>query len=1064
MFVLLFIASAAIAQNRTITGVVTSKADGLPLPGVSVKIKGVNVGVSTNTDGKYVIVVPAKSILEISSLGFATQTFTVGTSNTLNASLEADSRDLNQVVVLGYGSQKKEAITGSVLAVTAADIEKRPVTNVLAALEGIGTGLQISNSYGEPGSGPTIRIRGFGSVNGNQSPLIVLDNVIYSGSLNDVNPNDVESITVLKDATSATLYGSRGSNGVIVITTKKGKGAGSTMTVTANQGLYTRGIPEYDKVNTEEFMEVMWKGYRNQLITNTPTLSQEQAGLNATANLLPSILRTNIYNLPDNALFDVNGKLLPEAQIKGTYAEDLDWFGAITRKGHRQDYNLSGQNGSEKSNLYYSVGYLNEEGYVTTSALQRISGRVSGNVTPRKWLKTGFSLNGGYQVGDYTNGSGSGYTTPWNYARNISPIYPIHQHDPVTGNYVLDASGSRVYDAGDDSRQQYVGRHLIWENELNMDRTYQNSLNSQGFVEISFLKDFKFNFTASNLLRNTENRTYDNAIIGDGRGAGGRAARTIYRYNQSTLQQQLTYNKSFKSHNFDILVGHESYFNRYNYLYGFKAKQTFAGQEDMVNFSQITSLTDSRYDEAQESYLSRARYNYKEKYFVEGSFRSDGTSRLHPSNRWGNFWSIGGTWLVSKEDFMASTSNYINDLKIRASIGRVGNIASVGLFGYMPLYSISQNNNMAALYKSQNGNNDLKWEGLRANSVAIEGRFFNRLNLTLEYYDKGSDGLVFNVNQPLSAGATSTTSAVSIITKNIGKVRNNGLELSLDLDVLKKKDFEWNAGLNVNLLKSRIQELPQENKANGILNGSFKYMEGKSIYDYFIYQYAGVDMMTGQALYVADDKLFDPNNVLGAHHPFLVNINGVNYTRNAAYSVREYSGSAIPKVFGNFSTNFNYKNFTLSAIFTYSIGGKGIDNSYMSLMSATATPSALHKDILGAWDGVPEGMTLTSPDRINKDAIPQVNFVNSQYNNATSTRFLRDNSNLVIKNIAFGYKLPQSIVRKLDVSRISINLLADNLATFNGLKGNSPEQGFNGISANEFVPSRTFSFGINIGL
>ncbi|RYF24533.1 MAG: SusC/RagA family TonB-linked outer membrane protein [Flavobacteriales bacterium] len=1066
LFILLFVATAAIAQNRTITGTVTSKQDGLPLPGVSVKVKGTNTGVATGSNGRFSISIGANATtLEISSLGFATQDITVGSSTVIDVSLETDSRDLNQVVVVGYGTQKKEAITGSVLAVSAKDIEKRPVTNVLAALEGMGTGLQISNSYGEPGSGPSIRIRGFNSINGNSSPLIVLDNVIYGGSINDINPNDVESISVLKDATSATLYGSRGSNGVILITTKRGKGATSTLNLTVNQGIYTRGIAEYDKVNTNEFMEVMWQGYRNQLLTNSTTLTPAQAGLNATANLVPTILKTNIYNLPDNALFDLNGKLLPNAQIKGTYAEDLDWFDPITRNGHRQDYNLSGQSGNEKSNLYYSVGYLGEEGYVTTSDLQRISGRVSGSTSPRKWIKTGFSINGGYQVGNYTTGSGSGYTTPWNYARNIAPIYPIYKHDLTTGDYVLDANGSRIYDNGEDSRLQYVGRHLIWENELNMDRTYQNSLNSQGFVELSFLKHFKFNTTASNLLRNTENRTYDNAIIGDGRGNQGRAARTIYRYNQSTVQQQLTFNKTFNNdHNVEVLVGHENYFHKYNYLYGYKTKQTFAGQVDMVNFSQITSLTDSQYDEAQESFLSRARYNYKEKYFVEGSFRRDGSSRLHPDSRWGNFWSIGGTWLASKEDFMASTKDYINDLKIRASTGRVGNIASVGLFGYMSLYTISQNNNIAALYKSQNGNPELVWEGQRATSAAIEGRFFDRMNLTLEYFDKGSDGLIFDVNQPLSAGATSTTSAVSTITKNIGKVRNNGFEISIDVDVLKKQDFKWNLGVNANILKSKIVELPEENRANGILNGSFKFMEGRSIYDYFLYQYAGVDMMTGQALYYADDAMFNPATTTGAHYPFLVNIDGVNYTRNAAYSKREYSGSAIPKVFGNFNTNFNYKNFSLSALFTYSIGGKGIDNSYMSLMSATSTPGALHKDILNSWNGVPEGMTATSPNRINRDATPQVNFVNSQYNNATSTRFLMDNSNFVIKNIAFGYTLPQNIVRKLDLSSVRLNILADNLATFTKLKGTSPEQGFNGISGNEFVPSRTFSFGINIGL
>jgi len=1062
-FLCLFVAFDGYGQARKITGKVVDEKN-IAIPSVSIVIQG---GGSTQTDlyGNFSISVANGATLVFKSLGFQDKSVVVGAQAYYSVKLEDAVRALDDVIVVGYGSLKKEAITGSVASVGADDIANRPVTNALAALEGAAPGIQINNSYGEPGSSPSIRIRGFGSINGVQTPLMVVDNIVYSGSINDINPNDIESISVLKDATSSSLYGSKGSNGVIIITTKKGKGNNSSLNFSVNQGLYTRGIPEYDKVTPQEYMGVAFLGYRNSLMTANPNLTIAQANQTVNANLIPTILKSNIFNLPENQLFDANGNLLPNAQIKGTYAEDLDWFKPITRDGRRQDYNLSGQNGGEKSSLYYSMGYLDEQGYIKTSDFERFTGRVSGSVSPKSWIKAGLSLNGSYQIANNTNGSGSGFTTPWNFSRNVAPIYPVYEHDQTTGEYKLDALGNKIYDNGVNSRLQYLNRHVIWENELNMDRTYQTSLLSQGYVDISFLKDFKFSVIGSSTLRNSEQRTYDNAIIGDGNGNKGRTSRTIYRRNELTFQQQLTYRKSIGDHNIDVFAGHENYFHRWNYLYGYKNTETFAGQVDMVNFSQITNLTDYEHNDRLDSYLSRARYNYKEKYFLEGSFRRDGSSRLYTGNKWGNFWSVGGTWLVSKENFFEPLKDLVNDLKLRVSTGRVGNISSVNLYGYMALYTIGQNNNMAALYKVQNEAQDLKWEGQRATSAAIETRLFNRLNLSVEYFDKGSDDLIFDVNLPLSAGATSTTSGVSIVQKNIAKVRNNGIELAADIDIIKNRNLTWNFGANATFLSNKIVSLPPENRANGIITNPYKYVEGRSIYDYFLYQYAGVDMMTGQALYYADDATYSPTNTSGAHYPFLVNVNGVNYTRNAAYAKRDWSGSAIPDVMGSFNTSVNYKNFSLSTLFTYSIGGKGFDYSYISLMGVTSTPSAVHKDILKSWNGIPEGMTATSPDRINRDATPQINFTNSQYNNnSVSNRFLYDNSYFVIKNIALGYTLPKEVTRKLDVSKVSFSFLIDNLATFTRMKGLSPQQTFGGYSESQFVPSRTFSLGINVSL
>lgn len=1062
VFVFFCLLSLAWAQEKTLTGRVTD-TQGSPLAGVTVVVQGTTFATQTDNYGNYLIKGEKSKNLVFKLIGYGDKVLTIGDNAAYNVLLEYSNVGLDEVVVTAYGSQNKEAITGAVASVTAKDIEKRPVSSVTAVLEGLAPGLQVNNSYGEPGSSPEIRVRGFGSINGESAPSYVVDGVIFQGNITDLNPADIESVSVLKDATSAALYGSKGANGVIVITTKRGKNGTADFSVTANRGLFTRGIPEYDKLNPSQYMGVAWQGYRNQLLTANPTWSVAQANSSATTNLIPSILKLNIFDVADADLFDADGNFNPNASIKGDYAEDLNWFDAVSRNGNRSEYLMNGRGGSEKGSYFFSLGYLDEEGYIKSSDFDRLSGRVSAEITPKSWLRSGFSMNASHQKGNNTTGEGSGFTNPWNYARNIAPIYPIHQHDPTTGAYVLDELGAKIYDGGETSRNQYVGRHVVWENELNANLTKRNTLNSQAFVDVNILKNLKFSARGDINLRNSERRSYDNALIGDGSGNNGRASRTIYNYKNYTLQQQLNYTNTFAgSHNLDVFLGHENYGNIYTYLYGYKTTETFAGKHDLVNFTNITSLTDYEQNDKLESYLSRVRYNYKEKYYLEGSFRRDGSSRLHPDYRWGNFWSAGGTWMISKEDFIKDVS-WINSLKLRAATGVVGNIESLEFYDYMALYALGQNNNSTAVYKSNNENVELKWEGSQSSSVAVEGRLFNRLNFVVEYFDKRSKDLLFDVNLPISTGGTDNTVGSATVWRNVGDLVNRGLELTFDVDVIKNSDFTWNVGANATFLKNKIINLPAENKENGIISAPFKYMEGHSVFDYFLFQYAGVDMMTGQALYYADTDQYDPTATTGAWLPFQTEVNGVMYTRNSSYAKREFSGTGIPKVMGSFNTSLNYKNWSLSSLFTYSIGGKGLDYSYIGLMGVGATPSSGHIDLLKSWTGVPEGMTETSLDRINADATPQINYTNSQYNNATSSRFLIDNSYFVIKNVTVGYRLPKSLLQHVNLSRVNLNFSVENLATFNSLKGFSSQQTFGGYSENEFVPSRVFSFGVNVG-
>ena len=416
---------------------------------------------------------------------------------------------------------------------------------------------------------------------------------------------------------------------------------------------------------------------------------------------------------------------------------------------------------------------------------------------------------------------------------------------------------------------------------------------------------------------------------------------------------------------------------------------------------------------------------------------------------------------------MASLDEYINTLKLRASYGEVGNDAGVDYYGYLALYGMAQNANIGAAYKVQNEAKDIKWETTSSFGVAIEGRFFDRFNLSLEYFDKRSKDLLFDVYLPLSAGATSTSDAEATITKNLGSVSNRGFEIVADVDIIRRENFKWNFGFNATYLKNKIVSLPEQNREKGIISGTKRYFEGKGIYDFWLYQFEGVDQMTGRALYTPDLERYYIGDVAEEGKSklpddYLVQIGDKYYTTYTTYSKKDWSGSAIPKLYGSLNTSISYGNFDLSVLCTYSIGGKTLDYSYQSLMSVTANPASLHKDLLNAWDGVPAGMTENSENRIDPNGIPAINYGLSSFNDATSTRFLKDASYFVIKNVSLGYTLPKRWVNALDISDLSVSLSVDNLATFTSLRGMNPQQSFSGLNNNAFVAARVLSLGVNI--
>ena len=483
-------------------------------------------------------------------------------------------------------------------------------------------------------------IRGNGTVNGSYSPLYVIDGVPYGGNLSDLNPTDIESMTVLKDAASAALYGNRASNGVILITTKKGTQGRLSVQLSATAGVYERGIPEYDLADAREFMDISWRAFYNDQQFYYG-LGAADAAAYVNENLIAERLKLNIFDKSATSLFQ-NGHIVDNANILSGYQDDLDWFGQAIHPGAREEYNVSASGATDRSDYYFSVGYLDEQGYLATSGFDRLSGRASVNVRPTSYMKLGLNLNATHQNYLNTSTSSSAYVNPFMYCRNIAPIYPVHLHNVTTGEYILDDNGEKQYDPGYyydangnqiETRNQYVDRHVIWENELNEDKSIRNTMNAIGTIEFYFLKDFTLTFNGNMNVRNDIEQSYDSAVIGDGKGNNGRGSRNEYNYKNYTFQQQLRWAHQFGDHSVNALVGHENYANYYDYLYGYKTSEVFPGGNYLRNFTEITSLYNYGNNYRTESYLSRIRYNYQDKYNLEASFRRDGSSRFHEDSR-----------------------------------------------------------------------------------------------------------------------------------------------------------------------------------------------------------------------------------------------------------------------------------------------------------------------------------------------------------------------------------------------------------------------------------------------
>jgi len=1029
--VLLLGVQFSFAQQKTVQGTVVTADDGLPLPGASVVVAGTSRGTQTDFDGKFSISVSPDETLTVSYVGFKTINRVVGDASQITFSLEADSESLDEVIVTAYGTSTKEAFTGSANVVGQAELQQRNVTSPIAAIEGNATGVQFTSAAG-PGASPNIVIRGVGTLNGDTDPLYIVDGIQYEGSLNTINQEDIESLTILKDAASTSLYGSRAANGVVIITTKRGKKGGLRVSASAQSGFVTNSIGQYDQISPGQYYESMWEAFKNSSAGGgDPQFASDN---------IYNQLGYNPFNVPNDQIVDTNGQLNPNAQV---IYKSLDWFEELQQTGYRTNYNVNVSGGGDDHTVFFSASYLDEESYVVTSGFDRLTARLNADFDVSDNIKIGGSANITLSEARGPSSAGSGsIVNPFSFARGIGSVYPVYVND-LNGDIVLDDFGNPVFDNGEGyadfnigSRPVNQGRHALQELLLNNESDRDNTYGFRFYGEWEIFDGLSFKLNYGRDINELFEREYENAIIGDaqpdGRLSEDRARREIENFNQI-----LTYQKSFGDHNVDITAGHESYDRSISDLNGLATVQAANGIYEFANFSNIVDLGGATFDKGIEGYFLRTNYNFKNKYYLSASARRDGSSVFQTDSRWGTFYSVGGSWRIDQENFMQDVS-FINKLKVRASYGEVGNDDLFDSYLSQARFSITSNAGAPALLFTDIGNTALQWETIENFDVALEfGLFNNFIDGSIEYYKKNSSDLLYNLPIAPSNG-------LNQVPVNLGDMYNSGFEFALTGHLVNSNDFRWDLTLQASTFKNEITSLPDP-----FINGSKRWAEGRSRFDFFLLRTAGVDPETGDQLFLLYEQNEDGESV-----PVIDEATGeIATTNDWEETERAYTGdSSIPDLLGSISNSLSYKGFNLNFLVTYGIGGKVLDNGYSSMMHSGTYGRSLHPDILNAWR---EPGDITSVPRLENG---NVDLVRTQ-----SERFLTDASFWALRNVSFSYNFGDNVINTLGLDALRVSITGENLYLKSKRKGLDPQYNLAGTpSANDFSPSRIVSLGLNL--
>ena len=1055
------------AQTRKVTGTVISAEDGQSVIGASVLVEGTKIGTITNADGAFTLTnVPnsAKNLI-VSFIGMTTERVAIKPHVTVT--LTADSKMLDEVMVVAFGSAKKSAFTGSAKVVNAEKLEQSQVSSVTNALAGQVAGVQLTSSNGAPGSTSTIRIRGFSSINAGKDPLIILDGAPYTGDMANINPADIESMTVLKDAASNALYGARGSNGVIMITTKKAKQGEALVTLDAKWGGNTRALKHYNVITDPgQYYETHYQAVKNYYMNKG--LSENEAWITTNNNLFGKTasggLGYNVYTVPNGQfLIGQNGKLNPNATLGrlATYKGEQylltpdNWEDAGTRTGLRQEYNLSISSQKEKSLFYASLGYLKNEGITEASDMERITARLKAEVQAKKWLKVGANMS--FTHFDYNslsnNGSSSSTGNIWAFTTQVAPIYPIYVRT-ADGNVKVDSNGISMMDYGNGMNAGYVRPWIsdanpILDSMLNTRNSEGNASTGYGYADINILKGLTVTVNGTYGLQEYRGTTVLNPFYGQFDSTGGTVEKSHSRTFDTNFQQLINYTVNFReNNNLSLLLGHESS-RELSYTLGASKSQMFSQSNKELSGAVVDGQAaySSKAEYNNEGYFFRAQYDFGERIFASGSFRRDASSRFAPEYRWGNFWSLGTAWIMSKESWFSAP--WVQELKVKASIGSQGN-DNIGAYRYTDVYDIINSAGYVGTSFASKGTRDITWETKTNFNAGFEFQLFNRLSGSLEYFYAKTTDMLFSFSVAPSLGYSSYLD-------NVGDLYNTGVELDLNLNIFNKKNFTWDVNFNATTLKNRITALHPDKKTEscfdaegneykGYVSGSTFIAEGLSMYTWRYKDYAGVNEK-GQAMwYVTDKTAKDADG-----NPIFARTTTTDYSQADYYVTNETS---IPKMYGGFGTSLRFHDFDFAINFSYQLGGKLHDSTYAQFMaSPTGTTSGYnyHADILDSW----------TPQN-TESVIPRFCF-GDVYSSSASTRFLTSASYLNIENINFGYTLPNKWTRKFLVNSLRLYLSAENVAYWSKRKGFDPRQSFSGApNATTYSPMRTISGGLTV--
>lgn len=1000
-----------LAQNKEIKGIVTSAEDGEPLIGATISVKGNEAqGVVTDIEGKYILQIPnSDCTLIVAYLGMKTQELKAPSSGILNISLEAESMNLDEVVVTGYGNFSKSSFTGSANTLRADMMKNVPVMTVEQKLQGMTTGVNITSSSGQPGANQSIRIRGMGSFNASQEPLFVIDGVpVTSGSLSTggadaaymnnsktnimstLNPSDIENITVIKDAAAASLYGSRAANGVILITTKQGKAGRTQVSLNIAGGFSDAAVDFRPTLSGDQRYELLYEGLYNYALDKQMKSSSEYAGQEI-------------------------GKYAYVPELGYT-----DWRKELLRTAIHQNYEASVSGGNERTTFYASLGYNSQEGLAKNSSLDRYSARLNMSQKVGKYGEVGANVMFTQMNQEMNEERGSSINPFLDVAMLMNPSMTVRDKD---GNYVGAYPGTTLNPL----------RDILTD----YNRTRMTRMFSTGYASIEPLKGLKLKETLSYDYTIQKDSRYFNPLSAAGpkSGSDAQTSKGFIEYGKLISSTSLNYVHTFNyKHHLDVLAAYEIESYQTDKASGERSR--LPSNSNLVepdNASVLNSFISSTQAYRMLSYLSRLNYDYDDRYYIAGSFRRDGSSRLSPKNRWGNFWSVSGMWHLSNESFMKPIKHILSDVKIRASYGVNGNQPG-SLYGYMGLYTYGQSY-MGGFgsYESSLANPNLKWEKNYNLNIGLDLAFLSRIFLSIEYYNRDTKDLLYSL--PISA-TTGFTNYLS----NVGQLNNKGVELELRTINFATPHFNWSTVLNLSHNSNKIISL------NGQLEQSiegtwFIHKVGLPYHTFYVKEFAGVDPQNGDALYYTNTLNKD-----GSYSKEITN--DISKAQAIPYK------SVNPKISGGLTNILNYKQLDLSFTLTYSLGGYSFDKLGTYIENGTS-------NIYSSKYNLP----AYAMDRWQKpgDQTDVPRFVyNQSASDNNSSRYIHSTDHLRLKNLTLGYTLPREWTRKVMVNKARFYFSGSNLLTWAKWKQYDPETPVNGEVFCEAPPMRTFSFGVQL--